>query len=289
MTEADPASILLTDKPILRFETFGPVAKVVKEAEINVPHIFGEQGEKILEPLKSVILKYASNQSWGEIALSLSQGMARGELNELLEREIGHEGPLVIDPSASTEEHQVYQSQTHAKLQKDRLIRANESTGDILTVMYGIDSTKRDVQTRLLMHRVRMAMLTLEGAEEQDEALRKVKGLPGMNPMLQRRLAMLRQRLKNAHEKLGTADALNEDIHGELFLALATIMRWGGRNEISSHVIQNLAGQLGMLPEHFNELGVSFEGFRQALPPGEAVNRPEEKAAPVAPGPQLNR
>jgi hypothetical protein len=282
-------NILLEEKPIRRFETFGSVAKVVKEVEVNVPPIFGEAGEKILEPLKSVIFKYASNQSWGEIALSLSQGMARNELNELLEREIGHEGPLVIDPSASTEEHQVYQSQTLAKLQKDRLIRANESTGDILTVMYGIDSTKQDVQTRLLMHRVRMATLTLEAAEEQDELIRKGKGLPGLDPMLKRRLVMLRQRLKSAHEKLGTADALNEDIHGELFLALAAIMRWGGRNEISSHVIQNLALQLGMLPEQFNQLGVSFEGFRQALPPVEHVNRPEEKLGPVVPPPQLTR
>jgi hypothetical protein len=289
MNDSDPSSTLITEKPLLRFETFGPVAKVIKEAEVNVPHVFGTAGEKILEPLKTVIMKYASNQAWGEMALSLSQGMAQRELDELLEREIGHEGPLVIDPSASTEEHQVYQSQTHAKLQKDRLIRANESTGDILTVMYGIDSTKREVQTRLLMHRVKMLQLTLEEAEEQDEGLRKIRGMPGMSPAMKRRLSLMRRRLKTAHEGLGTVDDLNEDVHGELFLVLATIMNMGGSGSVSSHVIQNLGYQLGLLPQQFNALGVSYEGFRQALPPTEVLNRPQERIAPVAQGPQLKR
>jgi hypothetical protein len=269
-----------SEKPVRRFESFGDIDKVLREVDIHVPVIFGDDGVRILEPLKSIIQKYASSQAWGKIALSLSQGMARRELDELLEREIGHEGPLVIDPNASTEEHQVYQSQAVAKLQKDRLVRANEATGEILTVIYGIESTDIEVQTRLLKHRVRMAELTLEQAEENDGA----STLPKLSPQHARRLKMVRRRLKQANQMIGTADDLNEDIHGELFLALATLLQM---NDASSTAIKNLTHQLGILPEQFNN--VSYAPFHQAAPASVQVNRPEEKPAAPAPLPQLKR
>ncbi len=272
----DPVKGLVGEKRVLRFESFGDVDRVLKEAEMRVPVIFGEEGEKILPPLKATLKKYAVGQGWDQIALSLSQGMAQRELDELLEREIGHEGPLVIDPDARTEDHQVYASQTHAKLQKARLIRAAEVGNGILLVVYGINASNPAMLQKLLMHRVRMAQLALEQIDENDSGYRAGHKLSAMEALLRRRVQMTLRRLKTAHERLGAGEEFHEDAHGEMFLALAALLRIPTHTPEAHEVIANLVQQLGMMPGDFVKIGVSYEPYMHIAPEAAIALRPEK-------------
>jgi hypothetical protein len=145
---------LLSEHPIARFDTHGTVSHVLAEIDRYVPMVFGEEGENALNTLHKVVRHYAVNEQWTYVVLSLSTGMARQEVEALLERKLGHMGPLIIDPDASTETHQIFNSETEARLQKERIIQANEASEKILLVLYAVDNPDETVAIHQQHHRL---------------------------------------------------------------------------------------------------------------------------------------
>lgn len=269
----DTASVDVFKKPFLHFDAFGPLPRVLQAVEAHVPDIFPKEAPNFIHHLKELIEKYAREHGWEQIAVSLSKGLARAELDELIEKETPHTGPLIVDPTAHSPEHHVFTNASLLSARKERLVALNESTNDILIIIYGIESTDVHIQRALLMKRMRILGLSAEHAsEELETGLVALKAAASPRFALSQkhaaRLRRAREHLKDAQKKMGMgsealADLDNEDASANLFIALATLQAlWQetGDPELRA-TLNSISAQILSIPTHYENAGISFINY----------------------------
>lgn len=146
----------------LFFDSIGTLSQVLRDVDAEVPRTFGAESDKFIDRVKDIVRNYATQNGWERIYLNLSKGLARQELDELISEHAIHQGAIVIDPTSSTPEHQVYQHYTEVRSCRERLARANESTSDIMLILYGLDKIDLPVVFSHMMRRLRMVAAVLE-------------------------------------------------------------------------------------------------------------------------------
>lgn len=264
-------------KPLLHFDAFGSRERVMANIDAYVPRIFPSEAPNFIDHLKELINKYADQHGWETIAVSLSKGLAREELDELIEKETPHTGPLIIDPTAHSPEYHTFTSAGLLSARKERLISLNESTDDILIVIYGIENVNASTQRALLMKRMRILGLTAEHASEELEAAAasmKAAGNPRIT-LVHKHAAKLRsatEKLKDAHKKLGMGgeaqiDLDNEEASGNMFLAIATIhmlLQETADPQLRA-TLQGLSSQILSIPTHYENAGITFNNYENAV------------------------
>ncbi len=130
---------------------------------------FPEVDDAFIANLKSLILRYADQNGWDVVAVNLSKGLARQILDDITEIPLPHTGTIVIDPSGTTPDYQVYDRDSALKAAHERLTMVNEVNKDIMIIIYGIDEMTRDVLLNLLMRRARMTSTTLDLLDDEPE------------------------------------------------------------------------------------------------------------------------
>ncbi len=152
----------------LYVESFGTPDHVKRELAQRIPLAFPEQAVELVEHTQNLVDHYARTEKWDLVSISVSSGLAREMLNELLSTPVEAAGRIVIDPTASTPEHKVYGSAQVLQAACERLILINEQTGDSLITLYGLERRHRTLASDLLMRRLRMigAVLALIPREE---------------------------------------------------------------------------------------------------------------------------
>ncbi len=155
------------NQPIVHFDTFGTLKNVLRAIEVQVPFVFQDDTGKLAATIKDVVALYADQHNWDLVALSVSRGIARRELGDLVDRNVRHKGPIVIDPTGSTPEHQTFLGAGAIKACRERMVMANESSGDILIILYGLEQIDREVAQDLLMRRLRMMRATIDMMAEE--------------------------------------------------------------------------------------------------------------------------
>src|ERR1043166_2707440 len=121
-------------RPIVRFSTFGTVKQVLAEVDAVIPRLFPKRAAGFKTNLKKLIRLHSNANKWEYIALIVSQGMARRELDEFIGALDGHNGPIIIDPTARTPDHQTFDSQALVRTSKERMVMVNEATDDVLII-----------------------------------------------------------------------------------------------------------------------------------------------------------
>lgn len=256
----------LTGLHMNHYDTFGTVPAVERRLEVAIPRIFPENSENIMTVLKDNIEKYARQNGWEFVVVSVSRGLARMEMEQFLENEIHHSGCIVIDPTASTPEHKVFEAQDHARIQKDRLIRLNEQQGDVMAIIYGVSKLDKSIKVHFLMRRLRMAEgvleLMLRDIESRHLGQRPLK-------LAHSQLAKVKdihQRLKHlghGADSIGSIDNINETdptlglelfalmaMHNQLHEALDDVQL---REALEARMLQ-----LTDIPHDFEELGLNY-------------------------------
>lgn len=155
-------------QPLLHFDVFGPLKHVLRELDLRVARTFPEATPEFLDNLKALVRRYADQNHWDIVAVSLSKGMARLLLDDIVKVPLPRSGPLVIDPTGHTSDHQTYDSDSALRSAHERLTRVNESTGDILVIIFGVEEMTREVLQDFLMRRVRTMEWTLDLLDNED-------------------------------------------------------------------------------------------------------------------------
>lgn len=155
-------------QPLLHFDVFGPVKHVLRELDLRVARIFPEATEAFLDNLKALVRRYADQNHWDIVAVSLSKGMARQLLDDIVKVPLPRSGPLIIDPTGHTSDHQLYEHDSALRSAHERLTRVNEITGDILVIIFGVEEMTREVLQDFLMRRVRTTEWTLDLLDNED-------------------------------------------------------------------------------------------------------------------------
>lgn len=155
-------------QPLLHFDVFGSIKHVLRELDLRVARIFPEATPAFLDNLKALVRRYADQNHWDIVAVSLSKGMARQLLDDIVKVPLPHSGPLVIDPTGHTSDHQLYEHDTALRSAHERLTRVNEVTGDILVIIFGVEEMTREVLQGFLMRRARTTEWTLDMLDNED-------------------------------------------------------------------------------------------------------------------------
>jgi hypothetical protein len=245
--------------PLLHFDTFGNVQKVLQAVDKHVPRIFGEDAPQFIDSLKQIIRTHAAQNGWDIVVLSLSKGTARQELESLAALEMSYLGPIIIDPTAHTPEHEVFSKKSLINARKERLIALNESTKDILIVLYGLDNTLPQTLVQLLLKRLQTTESILSGIPE------------GMTEKFTLKMTRALTRLKSLHKKIlekqqDYVDLDNEDTNGEMFLTLASLqaMMLAADDPQVKATLAALVDQIESVPQDFVGIRASFASFENA-------------------------
>lgn len=275
---APDAAGLVLERPVLRFDTFGTCAYVLKDADVHVPAIFHDGDGKILKSLHALINEYTPKYRDMNIALSVSTGMTRKELTEVLERPLGREGPLIIAPDARSMAHKVFETanfetKEEARSHTEHLLKDNKAGSGVMAILYGIPHGERDLLTRFAVRRVRMLNLSFQEMDEQDENWRNSRHWEQRTPQA-----------VNAYEKMhGILDAQQarimnyagrlqqDDFDAGAQAAVATAMQLRSHQPVTQDSLRNLSYQLQTLPNLFERLGINYETLDQGL--GERAER----------------
>lgn len=261
-------------RAILHFETFGTVSYVLSDIDAHVPDIFADTERKLTTLLSEHVSLYASNNKWDVVSLRVSRGMARYEMNDLMENWITHTGPIMIDPTGSTPEHQTYNSGSELQSGRDRLIRVNEATGDLLIIMYGLDGIDRPVSAELAMRRLRLVNASL------DLLATDIGGTSGGS--LRHRLLSEGQRLAAlALQKQGYILKGNEDVELRslidpegnmlqaellsLFAIIHTLHLDASRDPLFKQSLEAMMVDMSVLQTTLKEMGLSFRPHEEAV------------------------
>lgn len=251
---------------VKHYDTFGTVPTVERRLEVAIPRIFPENSENIMLVLKDNIEKYAQQNGWEFVVVSVSRGLARMEMEQFLENEIYHSGGIIIDPTASTPEHKVFEAQDHARIQKDRLIRLNEQQGDVMAIIYGVSKLDKTIKVHFLMRRLRMAegvlelmLRDIEARHLGDRPLKLAHSQVAKLKEIQNRL----KHLGRSQESIGSIENIN-DTDPTLGLELFALMAM--HNQLHEaledvHLREALDArllQLTDIPHDFEELGLNY-------------------------------
>ncbi|MBI3420268.1 MAG: hypothetical protein HY053_09065 [Proteobacteria bacterium] len=149
-------------RPLLRFDTFGPVEVVLHDIDKNVPHIFPQHDTSFTSTLKNMVRQYSNLHGWNTVVLSVNQGMPEEEMQNFLDHPPTHRGPVVIDPTLLAPQNNAYISIDELKADSDRLVGMCESRDDVLVILYGTDGIDHLKSIQLLQARLRMMDMTFE-------------------------------------------------------------------------------------------------------------------------------
>ncbi|MBY0429171.1 MAG: hypothetical protein K2Q32_08125 [Alphaproteobacteria bacterium] len=267
-------------KKPLHFDTFGNVHHVLEAIDHMVPIIFKGEDLSFIPSLKNTIRMHAHEHHWDVIVLSLSKGMARQELDVLLNHLPEHEGPLVIDATASTPEHDVVYNENLLLSRKERIMRLNDETGDVMIVLYGIDGLDAPMERKLLMRRMHYMGVTLDMLLERNDDIEAGATEEAFTGTLQRALSHIRSIY--AHDKSEEGTSKNEAISGTAFMALAALIM-AFENTNADYLKERLAiivNEVKELPEVFKALNLSYEPFVNAA--NQLQNNPATADASLA-------
>jgi hypothetical protein len=261
---------LTLKQPLSHFDVFGPLDHVLRAIDIHVPVIFADEAPHFIDSLKEVIKKHAATNNWQSMALSLSKGLARVELDALLEKEVPHVGAIIIDPTAHTPEHEVFKKPSLIDARKERLISLNEATNDVLIIFYGLETAQSDVERLLLMKRMRVLEQTLDAIDDANSDLRQVTGFKNRPLSMHafRKLQTAKRHFKNAYHKMGQGhesqiDLDNDDQNADLFITLVALQNLiqNVNDPATLQTLQGLLHQIQSMPYIFENSGVNFAAF----------------------------
>lgn len=260
------------NKTVVRYDVHGAVAHVLRKAEQHVPHVFPHMPAGFLITLKQTIKKHAAHHGWQNIALSLSQGLAREELDDLVAREIAHIGPIVVDATGSTPEHQTFDNGKLVKVNMERLVMMNEAMNDVLIIIYGLESVDENTSRQLLIKRLRMTGNTLEMLRENFEWMDDQRDNPNkLMSKLERTLKMVRENLGKL--LLYVTAALKADqapdntalAQAEAFIMLVHLREalQHATDPQLRQTFENISMQLRHIPENFRDLDFTYGPYER--------------------------
>ncbi|MDX1922257.1 MAG: hypothetical protein SFW65_03890 [Alphaproteobacteria bacterium] len=237
----------------LHFDTFGSLNHVLESIDRMVPIIFKGEDLSFIPTLKTTIRLHAIQHKWDVIVLSLSKGMARQELDIILNHMPEHEGPLIVDATASTPEHEVVYNEALLLARKERILRLNDETGDIMVILYGIDGIDPPMERKLLMRRMHYMGTTLDMLLERNEDVEGGANEEGFTGALQRALSHIRSIYQ--HDKSEEAIAQSERTSSAAFMALSSLI-------LAYEFTQAdyLKERLSIIINNFKELPEIFKG-----------------------------
>ncbi len=272
-------------KPPIHFDVFGSLEHVLASIDHMVPRIFKGEDISFIPTLKSTIRMHTQEHKWDVIVLSLSKGMAREELDVILNHLPEHEGPLIIDATASTPEHDVIYNEALLLARKERIIRLNDETSDVMIVLYGIEGIDPPMERTLLMRRLRYMGVTLDMMIERNEDVELGAREEGFTGHLQR--AMNHLRSIYAHDTSEEA-VDNYLIAGQAFMALSAVLMAyeATQDDYLKQRLDMITSELRELPTNFHALDISYVPFGQAVdviarrPPGSESTYDVEHGVP---------
>ncbi len=261
--------------PILHFDTFGTLPNVLRDIEANVPHIFDDSGGILSSSIKNAVRLYAEKNNWALVALRMSKGLARYELDDIIKNGITHTGTIVVDPTGSTVEHQTYQQETEIQSARERLVRVNEATGDILVIIYGIEEIDRPVLMELAMRKLRIIgasldLLAEENSEEFAATLLRNKLVAEGQRLIKAALDTLGFIILGAEgaEVRGLVDPDGNRLVSQLLTVFALIHTLNNQSINDPSVQLTLSSMMVNIAEMNNvlrQVGISFEPYEEGV------------------------
>lgn len=242
----------------LHFDVFGSLEHVLASIDHMVPIVFKGEDLSFIPILKRTIRLHTLEHKWDVIVLSLSKGMARAELDVILNHLPDHEGPLIIDATASTPEHDVIYNETLLHSRKERIIRLNDETSDVMVVLYGIEGIDPPMERKLLMRRMHYMGVTLDLLIERNEDIEGGANEEGITGTLQQ--AMRHLRSIYMHDSSEEAQPVQET-SGQAFMALAALVAAykATQSDFLRDRLEILANELKELPLVFKTMNMSYE------------------------------
>lgn len=260
-------------KHVCRYDIYGPVAHVLRKIDRYVPQVFPEKADAFLASLKDTIKKNAAQHGWEIISLTLSQGLAAKELDDILDHEMKRQGPMVIDPTACASTCATYLSSTAIKVDRNQLVKVNVEADDVLIVLFGLEKMDAETSKFLLMRRLRMAGHTFELLTERDPPGVYTPSTPSEPRVFPREFQLLREAKRKlmvltrslSSTELENVVERNDLISGELFIILSHLYITMGmtRDPYTYYLLNNIVHQLIYIPEQYRELNLSYHPFAQ--------------------------
>jgi hypothetical protein len=247
----------------VHFDTFGNLHHVLEAIDYNVPRLFKGEDVSFIPTLKTTIRMHALQHKWDVIVLSLSKGMARQELDVILNHMPEHLGPLVVDATASTPEHESVYNETLLLTRKERIIRLNDETSDVMIVLYGLKGLDAPMERKLLMKRFHYMGTTLDMMLERNEDIEGGAREEGITGTLQK--ALLHIRSIYAHDASEESKSV-VPIAAAAFMALAAVIM-AYKATHSEHLraqLDIISSELKELPGLMKVLNFTYEPFIKA-------------------------
>ncbi len=281
---ARPKPTHTPSKKPMHFDVFGSLEHVLASIDHMVPRVFKGEDLSFIPVLKKTIRLHTLEHKWDVIVLSLSKGMARQELDVILNHLPEHEGPLIIDATASTPEHDVIYNEALLHSRKERIIRLNDETSDVMIVLYGIEGIDPPMERKLLMRRMHYMGMTLDMMLERNEDIEGGATEEGFTGALQQAMRHIRSIYQ--HDKSEEAVAQNERSSGGAFMALSSLILayQFTQADYLKERLNIIINDFKELPDTFKGIGLNYEPFVKAADelrntPQEA-HRPESKLGP---------
>lgn len=251
------------------FESSGSISHVLHDASTRLPLIFPESSHEYIRSINGMVAQHAEQNQWDAIVLIVSKGISRQVLENLTQQDLPHKGKIIIDPTASTMEHNLFDSDTLLKSSKERLIMMNEDCDDALIILYGLD--KLDRATGLAIAKRNLGaidMLLNMMLDEEDMTMEDIENL---------QQARLRERLKKAKEQirqLTLAISLGEGKEEDeasiayrvgsgvslLFFTIASL-HVAPNNFVLQHYLTCILDQVKSIPASFLNIGFDLTPF----------------------------
>lgn len=294
-TPPKPPRRAALQKKVIRYDVHGPVSHVLRKIDQHLPHVFSHAPPNFIPSLKHLIKRHAAHNGWEVIALSLSQGLAREEMQNLLAHDIPHKGPIIVDPTAATPEHLTFENMKMARASMERVIMANDADNDILIIIYGLEGIDVEMERQLMLRRLRIMNSTCDMLRENFEWLDDLKDNPDrLEEKLQRALRMVRENLGKLLDYVEGAERRRADFHpdhnahasAEMFLALVHLREAleGTTDPMLRLTLENVSMQIRHIPDNFVHADYSlvpYERMANEL----ASYKPEAKPVIIVPAP----
>jgi hypothetical protein len=247
----------------LRYDTYGRVPHVLHDVNTHIPKLFPERAPEIIDPLTNLIHRYGANDI---VALSVSYGRPREELEQFIDHTTQHDGPIIIDPTARTPHHQILESIELVRVNKERMIMINQSTDDLLVILYGLGDDDIFEKLELLKRRV-------AGLSNAVEEMEKQQFNKGANDAIRKNIVKARTHLRSAMNGLDRRLALasegferdSDDFSQDMFLTMSLFTQLDQQidDPALQAMLNSLMWQVQSMPYHFGE-HVSFLPYETA-------------------------
>lgn len=205
---------------------------VLHDADRLIPILFKGQDISFLSNVKETVREHTQEFKWKSIILNISMGMAREEMDTFINLNPPHVGPVVLDATAHTPEHEVFYDDALLVARKERLIRLNDTTKDVMYLLYGIHSLPTPLQLSLGMARFYYMGVTIDRLLEIEADIDAYTDEPSYRSGLKKALSAV-----NAAHDIYTHDSpfrethINEEAHRievEKHMALSATAAFSG-------------------------------------------------------------